>query len=88
MNTARWMLAAAFLLPGAAFAEHADYVYLPPAKAGADLSEAGRTPLPRAVVRDLLAAARPVRTVTAFEGRNAALKAAAAEKGADRKSVV
>ncbi|HNY84894.1 MAG TPA: hypothetical protein PKN23_00235 [Candidatus Hydrogenedentes bacterium] len=84
MNTARWMLAAAFLLPGAAFAEHADYVYLPPAKAGADLSDAGRTPLPRTVVQDLVAAARPVRTVTAFEGKNAALKAAAAEKGAFR----
>ena len=58
MNTARWMLAAALLLPSAAFAEHADYVYLPPVKAGADLSAEGRTPLPPAVVNPSRARSR------------------------------
>lgn len=70
------------LLAGVAFAEHADHVYLPPAKADLDLLEARRFPLPQAMVQNLLAPARPVRVVTAFQGKNAALKAASAEKGA------
>lgn len=81
MSKSCWMLAAA-LLAGVAFAEHADHVYLPPAKADLDLLEAHRYPLPQAMVQDLLAPARPVRVVTAFQGKNAALKAAAVEKGA------
>ena len=63
------LLCAAVFAAGAAVAEYADFVFVPPTAKSAGLLEAARYPLPRAEALRLLAAPMPGRTYAVLDGQ-------------------